>query len=66
MKNVSYWAEKVDMIEHLNHRPQDLSGGQKPRSLGGILIHRTPILILDEPLANLDPATGHENAEIVK
>ncbi len=21
-KNVSYWAEKVGMIEHLNHRPQ--------------------------------------------
>ncbi len=28
-KNVSYWAEKVGMIEHLNHRQKDLSGGQK-------------------------------------
>ncbi|UVJ31301.1 ABC transporter ATP-binding protein [Staphylococcus aureus] len=65
-KNVSYWAEKVGMIEHLNHRPQDLSGGQKQRvSLGGILIHRTPILILDEPLANLDPATGHETMRLL-
>ncbi|MEN0144450.1 heme ABC transporter ATP-binding protein [Staphylococcus aureus] len=65
-KNVSYWAEKVDMIEHLNHRPQDLSGGQKQRvSLGSILIHRTPILILDEPLANLDPATGHETLRLL-
>ncbi|HDD6913312.1 TPA: ABC transporter ATP-binding protein [Staphylococcus aureus] len=65
-KNVSYWAEKVGMIEHLNHRPQDLSGGQKQRvSLGGILIHRTPILILDEPLANLDPATGHETLRLL-
>lgn len=54
------------MIEHLNHRPQDLSGGQKQRvSLGGILIHRTPILILDEPLANLDPATGHETLRLL-
>ncbi|MBE5676035.1 ABC transporter ATP-binding protein [Staphylococcus sp. SS87] len=65
-KNISYWAEKVGMIEHLNHRPQDLSGGQKQRvSLGGILIHRTPILILDEPLANLDPATGHETMRLL-
>lgn len=65
-KNVSYWAEKVGMIEHLNHRPQDLYGGQKQRvSLGGILIHRTPILILDEPLANLDPATGHETLRLL-
>ncbi|HDZ7613193.1 TPA: ABC transporter ATP-binding protein [Staphylococcus aureus] len=65
-KNVSYWAEKVGMIEHLNHRPQDLSGGQKQRvSLGGILIHRTPILILDELLANLDPATGHETLRLL-
>ena len=42
------------MIEHLKSPTARFIWGQKQRvSLGGILIHRTPILILDEPLATI-------------
>ncbi len=53
------WAEKTALTKHLNKKPQDLSGGQKQRvSMAGVLIDETPILLFDEPLANLDPKTG--------
>ncbi len=53
------WAEKTALTKHLNKKPQDLSGGQKQRvSMAGVLIDETPILLFDEPLANLDPKTS--------
>lgn len=65
--SVSYWAKKVQIKDHLYKKPQELSGGQKQRvSLGGNLIHKTPILIFDEPLANLDPATGQETMALIE
>ena len=50
----------------LKHRPQDLSGGQKQRvSLAGVLIDESPILLFDEPLANLDPKSGQETVDLI-
>lgn len=41
----------------MNASPHELSGGQKQRvSMAGVLINRIPVLLFDEPLANLDPA----------
>ena len=58
---VHKWAEKLDLISLLSQRPQDLSGGQKQRvSLAGVLIDESPILLFDEPLANLDPKSGQD------
>lgn len=52
-------AELVDLTEYLNRSPGDLSGGQKQRvSMAGVMVDNVDILLLDEPLANLDPATG--------
>ena len=63
---VHRWAEKLDLISLLNHRPQDLSGGQKQRvSLAGVLIDESPILLFDEPLANLDPKSGQDIIELI-
>lgn len=63
---VHRWAEKLDLISLLNHRPQDLSGGQKQRvSLAGVLIDESPILLFDEPLANLDPESGQDIIELI-
>ena len=63
---VHKWAEKLDLLSLLNHRPQDLSGGQKQRvSLAGVLIDESPILLFDEPLANLDPKSGQDIIELI-
>ena len=63
---VALWAERLDLTSLLNHRPQDLSGDQKQRvSLAGVLIDESPILLFDEPLANLDPKSGQETIDLI-
>ena len=59
-------AEMVNMENLLNSSPFELSGGQKQRtSLAGVMINDVDILLFDEPLANLDPATGKTAIEII-
>ena len=63
---VHTWAERLDLSKLLYHRPQDLSGGQKQRvSLAGVLIDESPILLFDEPLANLDPKSGQDIIDLI-
>jgi energy-coupling factor transport system ATP-binding protein len=59
-------AQMVDMGNLLTSSPFELSGGQKQRtSLAGVMIDNVDILLFDEPLANLDPATGKTAIEII-
>ncbi|MCB2214238.1 ABC transporter ATP-binding protein [bacterium] len=59
-------AEMVDMEALLGSSPFELSGGQKQRtSLAGVMVDDVDILLFDEPLANLDPATGKTAIEII-
>lgn len=59
-------SDMVDMKNFLSSSPYDLSGGQKQRtSLAGIMIDDVEVLLFDEPLANLDPATGKSAIEII-
>lgn len=59
-------AQMVGMESLLNSSPFELSGGQKQRtSLAGVMIDDVDILLFDEPLANLDPATGKKAIEII-
>jgi len=59
-------AQMVDMQNWLGSSPFELSGGQKQRvSLAGVMIDDVDILLFDEPLANLDPATGKTAIEII-
>ena len=54
-------AELVDVKRVLKHAPHEISGGQKQRvSLGGVMVNNLDVLLFDEPLANLDPATGKQ------
>ncbi len=63
---VSRVSRLVDIEQHLHAAPQDLSGGQKQRvSLAGVLVDNVEILLFDEPLANLDPATGRYAMEMI-
>ncbi len=59
-------AKMVDIAHVKNLSPYELSGGQKQRTaLAGVLIDDVDILLFDEPLANLDPATGKTAIEII-
>ncbi len=52
-------AAEVDVADLLSHAPTELSGGQKQRvSMAGVMVDNVDVLLFDEPLANLDPATG--------
>ncbi|MBQ8971271.1 MAG: DUF3744 domain-containing protein [Lachnospiraceae bacterium] len=65
-KRVDRAAELVDMKGFLKQSPSALSGGQKQRvSMGGVLVDDVEILLFDEPLANLDPATGKRTIGLI-
>ncbi|WBW97743.1 ABC transporter ATP-binding protein [Oceanirhabdus sp. W0125-5] len=65
-EGVNTALEAVDMLDYINETPHNLSGGQKQRvSMAGILASDADILLFDEPLANLDPASGKKAMEII-
>ena len=60
-REVERIAELVDVKQVLKHAPHEISGGQKQRvGLGGVMVGQVDVLLFDEPLANLDPATGKQ------
>jgi energy-coupling factor transport system ATP-binding protein len=59
-------ADVVDMGKLLKSSPFELSGGQKQRvSFAGVMVDDVDILLFDEPLANLDPATGKTAIDLI-
>ena len=65
-RKVAATAKKVYMDGFMSSSPGALSGGQKQRvSLGGVMVDDVKILLFDEPLANLDPATGKHTIELI-
>ena len=65
-ERVAKVAETVEVQSVLGNAPGALSGGQKQRvSMAGVMIDRVDILLFDEPLANLDPATGKRAIELI-
>lgn len=66
VERVDEVAEIMDVKSLLSNAPRDLSGGQKQRvSMAGVMIDDVDILLFDEPLANLDPATGKRAIELI-
>lgn len=66
-EEVEKWADELNITKLLDRKPSDLSGGQKQTvSIGGVLISEVPILLLDEPLANLDPKSGRATMKLVR
>lgn len=65
-QTVNQWADELKIKELLTQSPQNLSGGQKQIvALAGVLVDESPILLFDEPLANLDPASGLKTMAII-
>jgi len=59
-------ANKLEINDILESSPSEISGGQKQRvSLAGVMVDDVKILLFDEPLANLDPATGKNTIELI-
>ena len=59
-------AGLVNVEKLLDHAPTELSGGQKQRvSVAGVMVDDVELLLFDEPLANLDPATGKQAVELI-
>ena len=59
-------AELAGISDRLDDSPQNLSGGQKQRvAVAGVLVDDVEVLLLDEPLANLDPASGRAAVELL-
>ena len=66
LERVDRVAETVDITDFLDHAPNELSGGQKQRvSMAGVIVDDVDILLFDEPLANLDPATGKHAIDLI-
>ncbi len=66
LERVHRAAQIVDISDHLEYAPTDLSGGQKQRTgIAGILVDDVEVMLFDEPLANLDPATGKTAMELI-
>ena len=60
-------AQQVELADHLPHQIFELSGGQKQRTaIAGVLVNNIDILLFDEPLANLDPATGKSAMALIE
>ena len=60
------YAKLVGVDQHMLHAPGQLSGGQKQRTaLAGVMVNQVDLLLFDEPLANLDPATGKSAMELI-
>ena len=65
-KTVQQVADIVDMGQLLKSSPYELSGGQKQRvAFAGVMVGDVPALLFDEPLANLDPATGKTAIDLI-
>lgn len=66
VETVEEVSKMVDMEGYLESSIHELSGGQKQRvSLAGVMVDKVDILLFDEPLANLDPATGKHAIDLI-
>lgn len=64
---VGFLLEKVGLKDRRNNRPSELSGGQRQRvAIARALVTKAPVILADEPTANLDSKNGDQILELMK